>query len=335
MRIIRYTQGLYAYKPNTGAHGWQFHASTALEKRFVQSDILPILSSSQRALLLSQSGANSARFLTATPTTPETTFRPGLLEVAIKRRLRLPLPTLTSHCDGTHCTERVDNLGDHRTNCTRTGRLKRRSVPMERMWARVFREAGAQVTQQKCMSELDLGVQGLDGRRVDFVAYGLPIFSGMPIAGDSTMVSPVTGAGTAIAVKAGTQAGVALERATAKKHKTYPEFTSYSIAPKAKFYPLPCEVGGRWGSECLEIVRLLAKCKARDEPDCLRRSVELGKSARWWAMLSVTAQSVFAASLLDNFSFQAVDDLTPDPFLENVLSDNAYDDGPPVSRLGA
>ena len=66
------------------AHGWQFHASEAVEKNFVQCGILPNMSTPQRTMLLSQSGPNTSRFLTALPTTPETTFRPGLMEVAIR-----------------------------------------------------------------------------------------------------------------------------------------------------------------------------------------------------------------------------------------------------------
>ena len=184
------------------------------------------------------------------------------------------------------------------------------------------------------MCELDLGVSGRDLRRVDFVAYGLPLFSGLPIAGDSTMVSPITGRGEPISTKASTHPGMALERATARKHHQNPEFEAQCPLPKVHFIPLPCEVGGRWGDECLLLVRLLAKCKARDSPECLAKSHEQGLLSKWWGMLSVTAQSCFAASLLDCCDFQAVDDINPHTTIDTLLHSNIYEDGPPISRMG-
>jgi hypothetical protein len=317
------------------SHGWQYHASVAVEKRFVQRDLLSHLEQSQRTMLLSQSGPNAGRFLSALPTAPETTFGPGLMEVAIKRRLELPLPILTEICEGTHCSKRIDSVGDHRANCMRTGRVQKRAKPMEIMWARVFREAGARVKPSKMLNEMNLGVPANDLRRIDFIAYGLPAYTGLPIAGDSSMVSPVTGDGKPINGRAATHPGEAIHRREQVKYEKYHEFHSNRIAPQAYFIPLVCEVGGRWGDICGEVVRLLAKGKSRDAPACLGKSVEYAFLSRWWAMLSVTAQSALAASLLDTIEFNAPDELHPTPPLDTVLHSTIYSDGPQVSRIGA
>ena len=182
---------------------------------------------------------------------------------------------------------------------------------------------------------MNIGVAATDLRRVDLIAYGLPIYYGLPIAGDTTFVSPVTGAGEPIAKKASTQAGVAIERAVDRKHSKYPEFWLRRDTPAAHFLPLANEVGGRWGEECIEVVRLLAKCKARSAPECLGKSVEYAYLARWWAMLSVTSQATLSASLVDYQDYYFPDSVEANDMTDNVLHASVYEDGPGVSRMGA
>ena len=77
------------------------------------------------------------------PTTTECTVPPHLFRVLLLERLQLPLPLTEATCNG--CHERLDPLGRHRGACTRSGRVKKRASPTERMLARVCREAGARV----------------------------------------------------------------------------------------------------------------------------------------------------------------------------------------------
>ena len=63
------------------------------------------------------------------------------------------------------------------------------------MWQQVLREAGARTVPQQLMWDMDLAVTATDGRQLDVVAYGLPMFGGMPICGDATLVSPLDAAG--------------------------------------------------------------------------------------------------------------------------------------------
>ena len=66
------------------------------------------------------------------------------------------------------------------------------------MLARICREAGGRVTTNVMVRDLDLEhLQGPDGRRLEVVADGLPLFGGAQLAVDTTLVSAVRGDGTA------------------------------------------------------------------------------------------------------------------------------------------
>ena len=125
----------------------------------------------------------------------------------------------------------------------------------------------------------------------------------------------------------------AMQVARERKQKQYPEFFN-QVVPHAQFLVLPCEVGGRWGDECIELVKLLAKCKVQSVPKVLRRSLQYAYTVRWWSMLSVAVQSAFSASLMDEAVYHFPDLLYPDPGLAAVMSDTKYEQGPTVSRLG-
>ena len=95
-------------------------------------EVMPPLAQAEQALLRSQSGPHAAAWLTAIPTDPGTTLSPEEMQVALRRRLRLPLPLASRHCGG----ERgygggapSDPFGDHATACHRTGLLALSSAP--------------------------------------------------------------------------------------------------------------------------------------------------------------------------------------------------------------
>lgn len=141
-------------------------------------------------------------------------------QVALRRRLRLPLQVGPARCPGRCCNRRLDPLGDHLASCPVAGNLKRRAKPLEKVWMRVLREAGGRVLPQPFLRDLDIGMQAQDGRRVDLIARGLPVYGGLPSCGDASMVSALHADG-APWPRAATEDGVALQRAAETHEDTY------------------------------------------------------------------------------------------------------------------
>ena len=150
------------------------------------------MTSSEQAERRSGSGPRAAQWLSAPPTTRETTMKPDTFQVAFRRRLRLRLLLGSYRCPGSTCGRLLDVLGDHLTSCPCTGGPQRRAKPLERAWQRVFREAGGRVVPQPMLRDLDLGVRPLDTRRVDLIARGLPLYGGILVCGDASLVAPLT-----------------------------------------------------------------------------------------------------------------------------------------------
>ena len=101
----------------------------------------------------------------------------------------------------------------------------------------------------------------------------------------------------------------------------------------SKFLILAGEVGGRWSDTCGQVVSELAIFKASKEPSHLQKAVEFSYLSRWWSLLSVTAQSVFAESLItcDPLSIQPTFEYEPQT--SSVVLDCRFDLGPAFSRL--
>ena len=93
-------------------------------------------------------------------------------------------------------------------------------MPLERAWAQVFREGGARVVENQLLREVGLpNVLPSDQRRLEVVAYGLPLHGGLPLCVDATLVSTLTGDGR----PRYTNAGRAILEAENTKAHTYPE----------------------------------------------------------------------------------------------------------------
>ena len=135
---------------------------------------------SRQAHLRSHFGRNAGVVFSHAPTTVEFTVPPHLFRVLLLERLQLPVPLTEATCNG--CHEPLDPLGRHRAACTRTGRIKKRSSPTERVLARVCREAGARVKFNAF-----LGIRGDDERRIEVLAQDLPFFKGAQLAVDITL----------------------------------------------------------------------------------------------------------------------------------------------------
>ena len=85
--------------PGDWPHGWQFHASRVQTNCF-RGVLLPISKSCQRA----------AAWLTAVPADNATTLPPEVMQIALRRRLRLRLPLGPATCGqkGHSCGRRLD-----------------------------------------------------------------------------------------------------------------------------------------------------------------------------------------------------------------------------------
>ena len=256
-------------------------------------------------------GQMPARPFTTIPYNQSTTYPSHLFRTLLLRRLRLPLPLSARQC---RCRRALDLLGDHRAACPQAGILRSRGVALERAAARVCREAGARVTTNTRVADLNLAqVTRQDDRRIEVIANGLNLWGGAQLAIDTTLVSPLTRDGQRRR-RAGTYAGAALHTARRSKERTCPEFLQ---SRRCRLVVLAFETGGRWSHEATNFIRLLAQSKARQAPALLQRSVMAALISRWSAMLSHAAMQSFAASLLD----------------QNLSTHSNVDGNTPVSQL--
>ena len=203
--------------------GWQHEASSRVERQFRERNVLPVLTDGERALLRSQSGSGAGVALSTVPCNPLVRIEPQLFRVLLLRRLRLSLPLARRFC---RCGRLLDSYGHHRASCARAGVLGRRGYALESAAARVCREAGAHVTTNVLVRDLDLGAPEATGaRRLEVVADGLPLFGGAQLAVDTTLVSALHCDGSARA-GAADRDGVALTMARRRKERTYPELVA-------------------------------------------------------------------------------------------------------------
>ena len=168
-----------------GVGEWQHEAASRVERQHREDDILPTLDESACTLLRSQSGPAAVAALSATPSNPATRIDSTLFRVLLLRRLRLPLPPVSRTC---RCGRLLDSFRHHRA----AGVLGRRGFAVESVGARIFREGGARVATNVLVRDLDLLVPNVhDGRRLEIVAEGLPLFGGVQLVVDTTLVSPI------------------------------------------------------------------------------------------------------------------------------------------------
>ena len=277
------------------SRGWQWHACSARESFFAERVLKPISDEPQRAMVLSQ-GASGGAWLKAIPS--ETVFAMQALRfhVALRRRLRWPLPLAAHRCRGRACGAQQDDYGDHAASCNVSGLLKARSRPIEKVWARVLREGRARVRENVALRDAGIPVGPRDGRNIEIVATGLPVEHGIPMAVDATMVSPLRTDGRPHP-RASEQAGVALERGRRAKETTYPELLQSS---RLRLLTAGIETGGRLSIEGLDFLSKLAAHKTGSEPPALRASAARAWRSRWVTMISVVSQDALAATLVDD-----------------------------------
>ena len=138
------------------------------------------------------------------------------------RRLHLPLPLSMRTC---RCGRQHDIFGHHRAACAVAGVLGKRGYRLECAAAQVCREAGARVSTNVPVRDLDLVAHNnLDGRRLEVIADGLTLWHGAQLAIDTTLVSPLRRDGSARA-RAADHDGAVLVEARRRKERTYPELS--------------------------------------------------------------------------------------------------------------
>ena len=255
------------HEPGAQRAGWQHEAASCVERHYRATCILPHLSPTRRAMLRSQSGPVAGIPFSTTPSSCLTRLEPALFRVLLQRRLSLPLLLTKRFC---RCGRLLDAFGHHRAACSRSGVLGRRGFSLESAAARVCR--------------VDLGVPNAhDNRRLEVVADGLPLFGGVQLAVDTTLVSAIQGDGQPQR-GAADRDGVALKRARRRKETTYPELVQ--PGSRARLVVLALEVGGRWSQEARTFVQLLAEARTRSEPLLMRRRMEQAWRLRWFSILS-------------------------------------------------
>ena len=103
---------------------------------------------------------------------------------------------------------------------------------------------------------------GADGRRVEVVVDGLPLFGGSQLVVDATLVSALHANGQARR-GAAQEDGAALITARRRKERRHPELVGPGA--HARLVVVGLEVGGRWSVETQIFLRLLARARARSE----------------------------------------------------------------------
>ena len=165
---------------------------------------------------------------------------------------------------------------------------------MERLVARICREAGAKVRERVELANLNVHVPAHDGREVEVVASALPCNRGQQVAVDVTIRSVLTSAGAPRGA-AHWKDGAMAEAARQDKERAYPELASGS---RCGLVVLAVEAGGRFSKETCKFLRDLAATRAAQAPRYIQRSVALSFQRRWRKMLSISVTKVLAASLL-------------------------------------
>ena len=206
--------------PSKPRFGRQQEAAVAVHHTFKERELRPLLGETEEALLRTQGGPLASVPFTSLPTMRETSFDPQPFRLLLLRRLRLPLTLSARWC---RCGRPLDSLGHHQSACSRAGVLGHRGHPMETVMTRICREAGARVRTNVMVRDLDLGAfNRLDGRRLEIIADGLPLWRGAQLAVDTTLVSPIKADGTARR-HAARRNFIALEAARRAKERKHPE----------------------------------------------------------------------------------------------------------------
>ena len=180
--------------PTTPLHGWQFVATRAVHSRFIDI-VVPRLPKSSRAMLRSQSGplANVRSHAAQLPDTPRVMRKCSASFSCVACGSLFPLPAVFA------------GVAVHSISVATT--------VLHVLWRGSWEVAGSQWSRLQlvcvaklvavCLSTLQFATSMLDGvpdvadgRQLEVVADGLPLFHGAQIAVDTTFVSVLRRDGT-------------------------------------------------------------------------------------------------------------------------------------------
>ena len=186
------------------------------------------------------------------------------------------------------CGRRLDLFGHHRAACSKAGVLSRRGFAVESAVEQICREAGARVSTNVMIRDLDIAGSNTDARRLEVVAEGLSIFGGAQLALDATLVSTHHGDGTPLR-KSDKMDGVCFAIGKEAQGGQVPRVERITREGWGSWW---------WSRETQAFLQSLAHCKAQGAPRILRASTEVAWYRRWCCWRVQAAKAV-AVSLLE------------------------------------
>ena len=281
--------------PGDWPHGWQHHATRTRNLYYRDRVLLPSLQPASRALLRSQSGPHGGAWLAAVPSEPAPTLAPQTMQLALRRRLRLPLPLCPNRCGPRPgCGQRVDAYGDHALACPRPAARKSSSalgceLPARR-WGptgKLFPNSGWHTPRRRACRLTTAGgsTSSCTERRQGVVRCAVTQPSSLPSPGQGNHTRALL---TPTARRSGSPS-VANTRLTQN---------SARAGRMQQLVVLGSEVGGRWNTEAQRFLRDLLRVRAQRAPPALRPAARAGWTRRWWGMLSVAVQQAVATTVL-------------------------------------
>ena len=276
------------------AHGWQYHASDAIEHTEFEA-LLAVLAlprtrrnaaAQGKAHIHSCRGPFASSWLTVCPTSTQLQMKDTLFSCAVRRRLGLAVSFQGPDAHGYR--RLADNTG---------ARLNVRHTALITAWRQVFFEAGGQVPDrniERLLRNSHVPVPPDDLRRLDLIVPGLNVSRGRPLFCDAMVLSPLTRDGRPRG-GTGNQGGRLLQYATADNANHYREVSETGLGA---LYCLGCEVYGRWSEQSINLVPALAREHARGLHPRIRRGAALGFQYRWRGILSIALQRSVAEAVL-------------------------------------
>ena len=131
----------------------------------------------------------------------------------------------------------------------------------------------------------------IDGRRIEVIRNGLPLYKGAQLAMNATIVFLVGRNGVARA-RAASEDGIPLEQARMRKERRYPELNG--MGGRSRLVVFAFETGGRWSKEAWQFIHLLLKARARSGPAMLQKQAAIGWAKKWPRLLSISPQKTFS-----------------------------------------
>ena len=282
----------------------------SVEQQFREQQLFLVHSASEWALLRSQSGPGAGSFLSVPPTHWFGSIRRSSEWCCCAASVS-PSP-----CPGVSADVAVSltNFAIIVQLALKQGFLGGGGFVLESVVARVCREGGARVTTNMFVRDLDLDVPNAakTAGRLEVVADGLPLFGGVQLAIDTTLVSPLHSNGSEWR-GAGDRDGVVLEAARRRKERTYPELV-HRRHNRARLVVLAAEVGAGGLMKRGASFELWPGHEPNLNPDCCATELNRLRRMRWWSLLSCAASRAFASSLLELRSACGADGDLPETF---------------------